>query len=55
MFINKLFDVTCITVQRLAYKMRDIIRKGDLPMEQICKTCIDLLLEISDIMDRVSE
>lgn len=52
MFINKLFDVTCITVQRLAYKMRDIIRKGDLPMEQICKTCIDLLLEISDIMDR---
>lgn len=54
MFINKLFDLTCTTVQRLAYNMRDIIRKGDLPMEQICKVSIDLLLEISDIMDRVS-
>ncbi|CAL1678631.1 unnamed protein product [Lasius platythorax] len=52
MFINKLFDLTCTTVQRLAYNMRDIIRKGDLPMEQICKVSIDLLLEISDIMDR---
>lgn len=54
MFINKLFDVTSTTVQRLAYNMRDIIRKGDLPMEQICKVSIDLLLEILDIMDRVS-
>lgn len=54
MFINKLFDVTCTTVQRLAYNMRDIIRKEDLPMEQICKVSIDLLLEILDIMDRVS-
>lgn len=54
MFVNKIFDVTCTTVQRLAYNMRDIIRKGDLPMEQICKVSIDLLLEILDIMDRVS-
>ncbi|XP_012539663.1 uncharacterized protein LOC105838551 isoform X2 [Monomorium pharaonis] len=52
MFISKIFDVTCIPVQRLAYNVRDIIRKGDLPMEQICKVSIDLLLEISDIMDR---
>ncbi|EFN61120.1 HEAT repeat-containing protein C7orf27 [Camponotus floridanus] len=52
MFINKLFDVTCTTVQRLAYNMRDIIRKEDFPMEQICKVSIDLLLEILDIMDR---
>lgn len=52
MFINKLFDVTCTAVQRLAYNMRDIIRKEDLPMEQICKVSIDLLLEILDIMDR---
>lgn len=54
MFVSKIFDVTCTTVQRLAYNMRDIIRKGNLPMEQICKVSIDLLLEISDIMDRVS-
>lgn len=52
MFIGKIFDVTSTAVQRLAYNMRDIIRKGDLPMEQICKVSIDLLLEISDIMDR---
>ncbi|XP_050460941.1 uncharacterized protein LOC126856466 [Cataglyphis hispanica] len=52
MFINKIFDVTCTTVQRLAYNMRDIIWKGDLPMEQICKVSIDLVLEILDIMDR---
>ncbi|TGZ49773.1 BRCA1-associated protein required for ATM activation protein 1 [Temnothorax longispinosus] len=52
MFVSKIFDVTCTTVQRLAYSMRDIIRKGDLPMEQICKVSIDILLEISDIMDR---
>jgi len=54
MFVSKIFDVTCTTVQRLAYNMRDILRKGDLPLEQICKVSIDLLLEISDIMDRVS-
>jgi len=54
MFVAKIFDVTCTTVQRLAYNMRDILRKGDLPLEQICKVSIDLLLEISDIMDRVS-
>lgn len=52
MFVSKIFDVTCTTVQRLAYNMRDIIRKSDLPMEQICKVSIDILLEISDIMDR---
>ncbi|KAG5309952.1 BRAT1 protein, partial [Acromyrmex insinuator] len=52
MFINKIFDVTCVPVQRLLYNMRDVIRKSDLPMEQICKVSIDLLLEISDIMDR---
>ncbi|EZA54607.1 hypothetical protein DMN91_006727 [Ooceraea biroi] len=52
MFLNKIFDVTCTTVQRLAYNMRDVIRKGELPMEQICKASIDFLLEMSDIMDR---
>lgn len=55
MFCNKIFDVTCTPVQRLAYYMRDTIRKEDLPMEQICKVSIDLLLEITDIMDRVSK
>lgn len=54
MFLNKLFEVTCTTMQRMAYNIRDIIRKENLPIEQICKVSIDLLLEISDIMDRVS-
>lgn len=54
MFLNKIFEVTCTTVQRLAYHIRDIIRKENLPIEQICKVSIDMLLEILDIMDRVS-
>ncbi|XP_066588058.1 uncharacterized protein [Prorops nasuta] len=52
MFVNKIFDVTCTSVQRLAYNIRDTIWKGDLPLEQICKVSIDMLLEITDIMDR---
>ncbi|XP_014471739.1 PREDICTED: uncharacterized protein LOC106742896 [Dinoponera quadriceps] len=52
MFLSKIFEVTCTTVQRLAYHIRDIIRNEDLPMEQICKVSIDLLLEILDVMDR---
>lgn len=54
MFVNKIFDVTCLPVQRLAYFMKDVIRKEDLPMEHICKVSIDMLLEIINIMDRVS-
>ncbi|XP_032688076.1 uncharacterized protein LOC116852135 [Odontomachus brunneus] len=52
MFLNKLFEVTCTTVQRMAYHIRDIIRRENLPIEQICKVSIDMLLEILDIMDR---
>lgn len=53
MFINKIFDVTCMPVQRLLYNVRDVIWKSDLPLEHICKVSIDLLLEITNIMDRV--
>ncbi|KAI4492015.1 hypothetical protein M0802_010140 [Mischocyttarus mexicanus] len=52
MFINKIFDVTCMPVQRLLYNIRDVIWKSDLPLENICKTSINLLLEITNIMDR---
>ncbi|KAK2575840.1 hypothetical protein KPH14_007215 [Odynerus spinipes] len=52
MFITKIFDVTCTPVQRLLYNVRDTIWKSDLPLEHICKVSIDLLLEITDIMDR---
>ncbi|KAF7408050.1 hypothetical protein HZH66_002587 [Vespula vulgaris] len=52
MFINKIFDVTCMPVQRLLYNVRDVIWKSDLPLEHICKVSIDLLLEIINIMDR---
>lgn len=52
MFINKIFDVTCMPVQRLLYNIRDVIWKSDLPLENICKISIDLLLEITNIMDR---
>lgn len=55
LFIDKLFNVTCTTIQRIAYSARDSMLKEDLPMEQICKFSIDLLLEITEIMDRVCE
>lgn len=52
MFITKMFDVTCTTVQRLAYNVRDAIVKNDLPVPHIAKVSIDKLLEMTDIMDR---
>lgn len=53
-FLEKLFEVTCTAVQRLAYTARDVILKNDFPMEMICKSTIDHLLEIVDVIDRVS-
>ncbi|XP_076240863.1 integrator complex assembly factor Brat1 [Calliopsis andreniformis] len=52
MFITKMFIVTCTAIQRLAYNIRDTIFKNDLPVAQISKGCIDMLLEITEIMDR---
>ncbi|XP_043258227.1 uncharacterized protein LOC122400707 isoform X1 [Colletes gigas] len=52
MFLTKMIDVTCTAVQRLAYNIRDAVYKNDLPLAQICKVSIDILLEITDIMDR---
>ncbi|XP_012283609.1 uncharacterized protein LOC105701446 [Orussus abietinus] len=52
MFLNKIFEVTCPATLRLAYTIRDVIMKGDLPLEHICKVSIGMLLEIMDIMDR---
>ncbi|XP_076748688.1 integrator complex assembly factor Brat1 [Xylocopa sonorina] len=52
MFITKMFDVTCTAVQRLAYNIRDTIVKNDLPIVQIAKVTVDMLLEITEIMDR---
>lgn len=53
-FLTKMFDVTCTAVQRLAYNIRDTIYKNDLPLTQMSKVCIDILLEITEIMDRVN-
>lgn len=53
MFLTKLFDVTCTAVQRLGYNVRDAVLKNDVPVAQIAKVDIDMLLEIMDIMDRV--
>ena len=53
-FIDKMFEVTCIPVQRIAYSMRDVLLKNDLPLESICKAAVDNLLDILDVMDRVS-
>ncbi|XP_017884705.1 uncharacterized protein LOC108627770 [Ceratina calcarata] len=52
MFITKMFDVTCTTVQRLAYNVRDAIVKNDLCVSHIAKVSIDKLLEMTNIMDR---
>ncbi|CAK9816800.1 BRCA1-associated ATM activator 1 [Anthophora quadrimaculata] len=52
MYITKMFDVTCTAVQRLAYNIRDVMFKNDLPITHIAKVCIDIILEIMDIMDR---
>ncbi|XP_076292857.1 integrator complex assembly factor Brat1 [Lasioglossum baleicum] len=52
MFINKMCDVTCTAVQRLAYNIRDTIYKNELPLPHICKVSIDIILEMMDIMDR---
>lgn len=53
MFVNKLFEITCVPVQRLAYNVRDVIAKNNLPITQIAKVSIDMILEITDVMDRV--
>ncbi|XP_014212634.1 uncharacterized protein LOC106642381 [Copidosoma floridanum] len=51
-FINKMFDITSTPVQRLAYAVRDVILKNNLPMEAICVVTVNYLLEMADIMDR---
>ena len=53
MFVSKMFDVTCVPIQRLGYNIRDVVLKNHVPLAQIAKINIDLLIEITDIMDRV--
>lgn len=53
-YVNKMFEVTCLNIQRIAYNIREVILKSNnLPMEQITKTTVQLLLEIIDYLDRV--
>lgn len=54
MFIYKVFSITCQPIQRLAYETKDVMLKEDLPLELICKSCIEMVLEVVDLMDRVS-
>ncbi|KAJ8664809.1 hypothetical protein QAD02_006471 [Eretmocerus hayati] len=51
-FLEKIFEVTCTSVQRLAYSIRDVIMKNDFPMESICKSTVDHLIDIVDVIDR---
>lgn len=51
-FINKMFEITCTAIQRICYNIRDVILKTDLPLELICKSSIEMLMEIINIMDR---
>lgn len=52
-YINKMFEITCTAIQRICYNVRDVILKTDLPLELICKSSIEMLMEIINIMDRV--
>ncbi|XP_057318159.1 uncharacterized protein LOC130663104 [Microplitis mediator] len=52
MFVHKMFTLTCQPIQRLAYEARDVMLKEELPLELICKSCIEMLLEVVDLMDR---
>lgn len=52
MFVTKLCDVTSTAVQRLGYNIRNVVLKNDVSIAQISKVVIDILLEITDIMDR---
>lgn len=54
LFVDKIFNITCPIVQRFVYNTRDIIRKENLPLEQICKISIGYLIEILDTMNKVS-
>lgn len=54
MFIDKLFHVTSQPVQRICYLLKDVMTKEKLNSEKICKASIEMLLEIIDVMDRVS-
>ncbi|XP_051174019.1 uncharacterized protein LOC127289847 [Leptopilina boulardi] len=51
-YINKMFEITCTAIQRICYNVRDVILKTDLPLELICKSSIEMLMEIINIMDR---
>lgn len=53
-YVDKLFAITCQPIQRIAYTMRDIIFKNEFPLESICKSIIEYMLEIVEILDRVS-
>ncbi|XP_033214963.1 uncharacterized protein LOC117171612 [Belonocnema kinseyi] len=52
-YVNKMFEVTCLNVQRISFNIREVILKSKhLPMEQIAKSTVQLLLEIIDYLDR---
>ncbi|XP_034935397.1 uncharacterized protein [Chelonus insularis] len=51
-FMDKMFNITCLPILRLTYEVRDVMLREDLPVELISKSCVEMLLEIIDIMDR---
>ncbi|XP_015121081.1 uncharacterized protein LOC107043881 [Diachasma alloeum] len=52
MFVDKLYDVTCQPVQRLSYLIKDVMLRESLPVEQICKSSIEMILETIDVIGR---
>ncbi|KAL7307989.1 hypothetical protein TKK_0000077 [Trichogramma kaykai] len=51
-YINKIFHVTCTSVQRLGYNIREVLMKEPVPVEKICITSIENALEVINIIDR---
>lgn len=49
-----MFDITCVEIQRLAYNIRDILLKEEVDVETVCKSSVEITLEIINIMDRVN-
>ncbi|XP_063981218.1 uncharacterized protein LOC135164623 [Diachasmimorpha longicaudata] len=52
MFVDKLYDVTCQPIQRLSYLIRDLMLRESLPVEHICKSSIEMILETIDVIGR---
>lgn len=51
-FVQKLFKISCNYTQRLCFMLRDTLLKEEMPLENICKTAIQIAMDIVDVIDR---